>query len=85
MEPESDKKQEYLNSAPQDSSSSTILSEYSLEDRFVGCLLGVMAGDILGTPFEGEGRHHMKRMKSLHENYNWSDFAWGKHMGTQRI
>lgn len=52
-----------------------------LEERFVGCLLAVMAGDILGTPFEGQSRQHLKRLMKSKASFTLDDFAWGKHMG----
>lgn len=31
----------------------------SLEDRFIGCMLGLAVGDALGAHFEGQSREHL--------------------------
>jgi len=52
-----------------------------LEERSVGCILGVMIGDILGTPLEGKSRYHIAtNYKSVCHN-----FTPGQHMGLYHL
>uniref|UniRef100_A0A6B2L731 ADP-ribosylhydrolase ARH3 n=1 Tax=Arcella intermedia TaxID=1963864 RepID=A0A6B2L731_9EUKA len=57
-----------------------------LEERAVGCMLGVMIGDILGTPFEGYQRQNiLKILQELDNGIHAGCFVPGSHMGLYHL
>jgi len=56
-----------------------------MEERFVGCLLGVLVGDILGTPLEGVSKKSIQQHIDPSGTPQWSNFLPGQHMGLYHL